>query len=77
VAPTGLPSSSYVRIKTDKPLKPGCYRIFEFSRQGGENLLGEIFPQEPHDELALAIEPSGKVYVGAKRAGAWVKSADS
>lgn len=74
VAPAGLPSSSYVRVKTDKSLKPGTYRVFEFSRNGGEILIGEFSTKESHDELAVAIEPSGKIFMGAKRGGDWIES---
>jgi len=72
IAPAGLPSSSYVRVKIEQDMDPCTYKIVELSRVYGEVLLGEISPQGKHDEICLAIEPSGRVFAGAKFRGDWV-----
>jgi tetratricopeptide (TPR) repeat protein len=74
IAPAGLPSSSYIRIRIEKDTVPCPYRIVEISRLNGEALLGNFDPQGKHDEICLAVESSGRVFVGAKYKGEWVNS---
>lgn len=71
VAPSGLPGSSYIRVQIGRGTQ-GCeYRIFEFSRMSGEVPLGVVEVVSEHDSLALAVDPDGKIFVGAKNSGLW------
>lgn len=74
VAPVGLPSASYIRINLDKEFGSCDYRAFEFSKQKGEMPLGGFRALTRHDSLAMAIEPSGQIFVGAKLGERWVKT---
>jgi hypothetical protein len=72
VAPAGLPASSYIRIQIGSEVPPSEYRAIEFSRTKGEIHLGSFSVTSAHNTLALAIDPDGKIFVGAKLNGAWV-----
>lgn len=72
IAPAGLPSSSYVRVRIESDMDPCTYKIVEISRMYGEVVLGELSPRGKHDEICLAIEPSGRIFAGAKFRGEWV-----
>lgn len=74
IAPAGLPSSSYVRVRIEKDVEACSYHLSELSRQDGEQVIGEFAPQAKHDEICLAIEASGRIFVGAKWRGEWVEA---
>lgn len=74
IAPAGLPSSSYVRIRIEKDVEACSYHLSELSRQDGEQVIGEFSPQTKHDEICLAIESSGRIFAGAKWRGEWVEA---
>lgn len=73
IAPAGLPSSSYVRIRIEREVEACTYQVAELSRVSGKIVIGEFVPKGRHDELCLAIEPSGRIFIGAKYRGDWVE----
>jgi tetratricopeptide (TPR) repeat protein len=72
VAPSGLPSSSYIRVQLDQPAKPDEYSVTELARTSGESPLGSLSVDGKHDLLALAVDPDGRVFVGARLGEKWV-----
>jgi len=72
IAPAGLPTSSYIRVQIGSQMPPSEYRVFEFSRTKGELELGHIVVSGSHNILTIAVDPDGRVFVGAKMNGSWV-----
>ncbi len=72
VAPSGLSSSSYIRVQVDRVASPGEYQVAEFSRSAGQNQLGSFRVAARHNMLALAIGPDGLLFVGARNGEKWV-----
>lgn len=73
VAPSGLPSSSYIRVQIDQVAPPGEYRATELTRSAGESPLGTLSVEGPHDLLALAVDPDGRIFAGARLGEEWVE----
>lgn len=72
VAPSGLPSSSYIRVQIDRVAAPGEYRVVEISRSSEESPLGVVTVDGPHNLIALAVDPDGRIFIGARLGEEWV-----
>lgn len=72
VAPSGLPCSSYIRVQIAQVASGDEYRVAEMTRAAGESPLGVLTVEGSHDLIALAVDPDGRIFVGARRGEEWV-----